>query len=210
MFGRPTYWCGRCSGMWGGGDGGECGGRLFLQLGHWAFESDLEDLVHLLDEVQLHGVLQELGEVGQVALVLGGQDGFEDAGAVGGEELLLQAADGEHLAAQGDLAGHGDVAADGDLGERAGERGGQGDAGGGAVLGDGAFGDVDVDVEVAVEVAGEAEVLGAGADVGERGLRGLLHDVAELAGEGELAFAVEHLDFGLRGCCRRPRSRRGR
>ena len=55
---------------------------------------------------------------------------------------------------------------------------------------------MDVDVDVAVELAGESETMRAGADVGERSLCGLLHDVAELAGKGELAFAVEDGDFG--------------
>ena len=81
------------------------------------------------------------------------------------------------------------------LAERAGEGRGHGDAGRGAVLGNGAFRHVQVNVDVAVELAREAERLRLAADVGERGLRRLLHHVAELAGDGELAFAVEHLHF---------------
>ena len=46
----------------------------------------------------------------EVALVLLREDHLGDAGAGGGEDLVLDAADRQHLAAQRDLAGHGDVA----------------------------------------------------------------------------------------------------
>ena len=54
---------------------------------------------------------------------------------------------------------------------------------------------MDVDVVLLVEVLRQAEGIGAAADVGERGLRRLLHDVAELARQDELALALEHGDF---------------
>ena len=60
----------------------------------------------------------------------------------------------------------------------------------GPVLGHGARGDVDVQVALLEEVLGDAELLGVGAHVGERRLRRLLHHVAELAGELQLARAV--------------------
>ena len=88
------------------------------------------------------------------------------------------------------------IAAHGNLGERAGERRRHGDAGGRTVLRDRAFRHVHVDVDVAIEVARQPELLRAAADVGERGLRRLLHDVAKLPGERQLALAVEHLHFG--------------
>ena len=140
--------------------------------------------------------LSASGRSVDVLFVGPGQDDFKDAGALGGEELFFQSADGEDFAAQRDFAGHGDVATDGDLGEGAGEGGGHGDAGGGAVFGDGALGDVEVQVEVAIEVALRPRAVALAADVAESGLRGLLHDVAELAGDGELAFAVEDLNLG--------------
>jgi hypothetical protein len=62
-----------------------------------------------------------LGHVAQVALVAGGEDHLAPAGAVGGPDLLLDAADLQDLAAEGDLAAHGDVVADGAVGESAGE-----------------------------------------------------------------------------------------
>jgi len=52
-----------------------------------------------------------------------------------------------------------------------------------------------VDVVLLVKVIRQAKRFGTAADVGERGLRRLLHDVAELARQDELALALEHGDF---------------
>ncbi|HEY7889288.1 MAG TPA: hypothetical protein VIC29_13790, partial [Steroidobacteraceae bacterium] len=49
--------------------------------------------------------------------------------AVGGQELLLQAADGQHLAAQRDLAGHRDIGSDRNLGEGRNQRRAHADTG---------------------------------------------------------------------------------
>src|ERR1019366_1721610 len=64
------------------------------------------------------------------------------------------------------------------------------DAGARAVLRHSAGGDVDVDVALLEEVPRDAVPLRVRPDVGERSLRGLLHDVAELARELELPGAV--------------------
>ena len=133
-----------------------------------------------------------------------------DAGAGGGEDLVLDAADREHLAAQRDLAGHGDVAMHGDLRDRREQRRGHGDAGRRAVLRDRALGDVDVDVELRVEVGIEAEQLRARANVGQRGAGRLLHHVAELAGERQVALAARERRLRSTGSRRRLRSRPGR
>ena len=86
------------------------------------------------------------------------------------EKFFLEAANGEDLAAEGDFSGHCQVAAHRNFAERAGDGGSNGDAGGGAVFGYGAFGNMDMEIESSVEVTSEAEAMGAGADVGERGL----------------------------------------
>ncbi len=52
-----------------------------------------------------------------------------------------------------------------------------------------------VQVHVAIELAAEPQGLRTPANVAERGLRRLLHHVAQLAGDGELALAVEYLHF---------------
>jgi len=162
--------------------------------GQRTFERQGEHLVHLIDKVELDGVLDVVGQLGDVLLVGARQDDFEDAGAQGGQQLLLQSADGQHLAAQRDLAGHGDVAAHGNLGQGAGQCGGHGDAGRRAVLGDCAFRHVQMQIHVAIKLAAEAERLRLAADVAERGLGRLLHPIAQLAGNGEFS-----LDYGLHG-----------
>ena len=86
-----------------------------------------------------------------------------DAGPVGGQQLLLDASDGQHLALQGDLAGHGDVGLHRAAAEQAGQRGRHGDAGRRAVLGHRPGGEVHV--EAAVErLAVDAERLAVGPD----------------------------------------------
>src|SRR3989442_1984740 len=81
------------------------------RLGRGLEESPLEDLIDVLDQDQLHRLLDLVRYLGQVLAVLFGQDERLDASAVGGQHLFLQAANGQHLAAQGDLPGHCDVAA---------------------------------------------------------------------------------------------------
>ena len=78
----------------------------------------------------MHGELLEhrLGDVLQVlAVVLGDQD-RRDARAVGREDLLLEAADRQHAAAQRDLAGHRDRLAHRDAQQRGRHRGRHRDA----------------------------------------------------------------------------------
>ena len=71
---------------------------------------------------------------------------------LGGEDLLLDAADRQHFAAQRDLAGHRDVVADRPPGEQRDERRHHRDAGGRAVLRDRAGRHVDVEVGLLEEV----------------------------------------------------------
>ena len=68
-----------------------------------------------------------------------------EPGPVGGQHLLLDAADRQHPALQRDLAGHADARPHRPAGEQADQRGGHGDAGRRAVLGHGAGGDVHVE-----------------------------------------------------------------
>ena len=136
----------------GGSTGASAGRRLLLQLRQLPFERDLQHLVHLLDEVQLHLGLQQLGQIGQILPVFLGQNRLEDARAMCRQQLLLQAADWKHLAAQRDLAGHGDIAPHLDLRQRAGQPGSQRDAGRWTILRNRALRDVHMDVDVAVEV----------------------------------------------------------
>ena len=77
--------------------------------------------------------------------------------AMGGQQLLFQSADGQHLAAQRDLAGHGHIAAHRNPAQRARQSGRDGDPRRGTVFWDCALGHMHVNVEVAVEVARQSE-----------------------------------------------------
>src|SRR5262249_13638546 len=74
------------------------------------------------------------------------------AHSVGGQQLLLDSADGQDLAAQRDFPGHGHVSQDRNLCQRAYDRRANGDTSGWAILRNGAFWNMQVDVYVAVEV----------------------------------------------------------
>src|SRR5690606_19573960 len=122
-------------------------------------QRQLQDLLHPLDEMELHRLARLLGDIAQVALVPSGQDDAMDPGAVRGEDLLLHAADLEHLPPQRYFARHGDVVPDGAVRERGGDGEGHGDPGGGAVLRNRADGEVDVDVVVLERALGDVELV---------------------------------------------------
>ena len=70
-----------------------------------------------LTKWKCHLVAHVLRDLLEVLLVLVGQNHLADAGAVGREHLVLDAADRQDPAAQGDLAGHGHIDPNRDLGE---------------------------------------------------------------------------------------------
>ncbi len=115
---------------------------------------------------------------------------------MGGQNLLLDAADGENLSPQRDLSRHGDFLADGGSRENGRQRRRQGDACRRAVLRDGALRDVDVDVVFPMKVRVDAQLLGPGTNVTQRRLRRLLHHVAQLSGEGQFAAALHERGLG--------------
>src|ERR1700722_2754010 len=166
------------------------GGFDLAKRGQGRLERDFQHLVHSLDEMQLHGIAEVFGNLGYVFLVVLGQNHFEKAGAMGGEEFFFQSSDRQNLATQSDFASHGQVAANGDLAKGAGNCRGDGDAGRRTVFRNRALGNVHMQVEIAVEVAIQAEAVSAGTHVGHGSLRGLLHHVAEFSGKRELALAV--------------------
>ena len=99
-----------------------------------------------------------VGQLLEVGLVVARQDDPLQAVALGGEHLLADAADREHLAGERDLAGHADVLGDGLAAHERGDRGRDRDAGRGAVLRDRAGRDVDVHVVLGEPVLREAEL----------------------------------------------------
>ena len=136
---------------------------------------------------------QVLGDLVDVLLVELGGDDVPDSQALCGQRLLLQPADRQHLAVERHLAGHRDVGAHRDASQRRDEGRGHRRARARAVLGRRAVGHVDVDVALLEHHRLDAERVGAGADIGVGRLHRLLHDVAQLAGDGH-ATAARHKD----------------
>src|SRR5688500_11019972 len=94
-------------------------GRLGVQaLGH-AHERVLQHLVHGAHEHELDLLADLLWDIDQVLLVLEGQDHCARARKVRGQDLALQAADGQDATTERDLAGHRHFLADRNAGERA-------------------------------------------------------------------------------------------
>ena len=141
-----------------------------------------DDVEDVADHV--HGErLAHLGrDVVEVGLVAQRHEHLGEAGALGGEQLLLDPADRQHPAVERDLAGHADLGAHRAPGGQRDQRGDHGDAGRRAVLGHGAGGHVHVDPPVQRGRV-HPERGGVRAHERQRDLRRLLHHVAELAGE---------------------------
>ena len=118
-----------------------------------------------------------------------GEEHGGQTGPLGGQELLLGAADRQHPAVQGDLTGHPDVGAYGSAQSHRGQGGDHGDAGRRTVLGHRSGRNVDVDVLVEHGRVGDPQSLGVGPYVGQGDLRRLLHHVPELAGQRQPASA---------------------
>ena len=108
------------------------------------------------------------------------------------EHLLLDPADGKHLAPQRDLPGHGEIAPDRPAGGERGQGCHDGHSRRRSVLGNGPRGHVHVDRPVLEELGIDVERLGIGPHVGDGGLRALAHHVAEHPGEDEMLLAARH------------------
>jgi hypothetical protein len=158
-------------------------------------ECDGECIEDASDEVDLHALADFGGDFGPVFTVVLGEDDLAETGAVSGEDLFLDAADGEDAAAEADFSGHGEVGAESSLGEEGGQGECEGETGAGAVFGGGSGGDMDVEVEPVEVGEVDLEVFGLGAEEADGGLGTFLHDVAERAGEHESALAGHAGDF---------------
>ena len=121
-------------------------------------ERDVEHLADGHDRVEGHLLADVRGHVVEVAAVALGEDHVGEARGVGGEHLLLQAADRQHAALQRDLAGHADRVLDRAAGQERRQRGRHRDAGARAVLRDRARRDVHVELAVVEGVVRDAEL----------------------------------------------------
>src|SRR4029453_1705122 len=153
-------------------------------------EREREYLVDAEYRVEGHRLADVVGDVVKVGPVALRDDHLGQAGRVGGQDLLLQSADREHAALQRYLAGHADRVLDRAPRQQRRERGGHRDPRTRAVLRDRPGRHVHVE-GLAVEVdVPDVELIAVGSDPGECDLGRLLHHVAELPRENELAVAV--------------------
>src|SRR5437899_4050488 len=119
-------------------------GGLYLRDAR-LFERELQHFLDPAGQVECHLVAHALGDVVEVLLVALREDDLLQAHPVGGQHLLLDAADRQHQALQRDLPGHAHGAAHRAPGEQAHERGRHRHAGRRPVLGHCARGNVDVE-----------------------------------------------------------------
>src|SRR5215813_6355866 len=124
-----------------------------------AFQSDLQHLVHRLDEMELHQVPNILWDIRQVLLVISRQYRLMNAVPVGGQQFFLETPDRQHLAAQSDFTRHRHVTPDGYLRQRAADRSSNRDTSRRPVFGNGALRHVQVHVQVSIEIPRQPELM---------------------------------------------------
>src|SRR5713226_1282943 len=155
-----------------------------------ALERDVEYLVHVIHERERDVFAHPGGNLLQVAPVVVRRHDLGQPGPMRRQHLLLQPADRHHPATQRDLAGHAQGMVDRPAGERRNNRRGHRDARARPVLGHRACWHVDVHVAIDERVVtAKAQRSAARSRIGERGLGRLFHDVAELSGQEQTAFA---------------------
>ncbi len=126
-----------------------------------------------------------------VAPVLLAQDNLADAGAFGGQYLLADATHRKDLAAQSDFARHGQAALHLPLRESRDQRCHHRNARARSVFGDSTFRHMDMDIQIAEQVFRNAEQGSMGVDVFQCQHGRFLHDIAQVAGQCQLAaFAL--------------------
>ena len=130
--------------------------RLASRLGFVGFSANSRTSSTRSNEMEFELLADFLGDFLEFVLVELGQEDRADAGALGGQALFLDPANGQNLAAKRDFARHRKVIADGMIRQQRGERGENGRAGGRAVLGNGAGRDVDMKVALLERLLGDA------------------------------------------------------
>ena len=151
-------------------------------------ERVLEDVLDVVGEDELELGRRLRRQVVQVGLVLEREDHALQACALCCEHLLPDASDRQHLAGERDLTGHPDVVVHRHAAHERDEGRRHRHAGRRAVLRHRARRDVDVDVVLGEPRRRHAELVRVRADPGKRRLGRLLHHLAELARDRQLAL----------------------
>src|SRR6267142_3463062 len=119
-------------------------------------ESNRQHLINPLNRLDLQIPLDVVRNLNQILLVFVRNQHSLDPPPMSRQELLLQPADGQHFAAQGDLARHRDIRPHRNLRQRRNQRRAHSDTGTRSVLRSGTFRDVQVNVELLIELGFEA------------------------------------------------------
>ena len=159
------------------------GGTLSCGLGWRRLEHQAEHLVHAPDEVDLELGAHFGGTSSRSRSLRCGMSTRLDPRAVRGEELLLDAADRQHAAAQRDLAGHRDVGFTGQSRRSDATAANIVTPALGPSLGVPPLRDVHVQIDDLQPLGREHEPLGARAHERHRRRRRLLHHAPQVAGE---------------------------
>ena len=152
-------------------------------------------LADILDVMEREPLEIDGLDFGNVTSVFFAEDNVGDAGTLGSEYLLLDAAHGQHLAAQRYLARHGQIGTHLALGECRSQSRCHGDACRGAVFGNGAFGYMEVYVPMVEHLGIDMERSSMSLQVLKGNGGTLLHDVTQIAGEGQLPLATRETGF---------------
>ena len=146
---------------------------------------------------RMHGdaLEQFLGHILKVFDILVRDDHMLEAARHARQNLLLDAAHGQHPALQGDLAGHAQVCAHTPSAQGGDEGRGQRNARRGAVLGRCARRHVHVQVVLRHKPGVNAKLFRTAADVAQGRLGAFLHHIAKLPGEGKATLALHDSGF---------------
>ncbi len=158
-------------------------------------QGDLQHFVDPFHRADIEFFLHIIGDVRKILAVLLRNQHRGNPATVGRQKLLLQTADGQHLATQGNFPGHGHVGTHRDLGQSGHQGGAHADPGAGTILGRGAFRHMHMDVVFLVEIRFYAQHGAAAAHHRGGCLDGFLHDIAKLAGMDQPTLARHHGGF---------------
>ena len=156
-----------------------------------------QHLLHLFCRDDLHFFQNRLRDIDKIFLVLRRDDDRLDPAPDSRQDFLLQAADRENLAAQGDLAGHGHIPSDRSAGKGGNQGGCHGYPRRRPVFRYGTRRDMHMNLDILEEVIGEIQLFAFGTDPRKRRLHRLLHDITQMTGKGKRPLAVHDGCFDM-------------
>ena len=111
--------------------------------------------------------------------------------------FLLQSADSQNTAPNGNLAGHGHIPTDGNACQRGNQGGAHRYARRWTILGNSALGEMDMNILCFIEVWAYPQLLSIGADIAHSSVDGFLHYIAQVASKLQFSGAIHHIDLNF-------------